>query len=71
MILFVLFMCVLCVNAQGGQKRALDPMRLESGPVVSCWMWSLRTEAAPQREQQGLLTPSRAACSPHNSLFTV
>lgn len=35
------------VIAQGGHspiKRALDPMRLEFGPVVSYWIWILRTE---------------------------
>lgn len=31
-------MCTTHMGAQGGQKRALDPMELEGQVVVSCHM---------------------------------
>lgn len=49
--LLFLFTCTLCVSViyahecsvHGGQKRALDFLKLELGMVVCCLMWILET----------------------------
>lgn len=56
----VVFVCVyvdVCASAQDGQKRASDPLGLESHADVRCpsvWCW--RLNSALLEEQQALLT---------------
>lgn len=37
-------MCQMCTGAHGGEKRALDPLELESQAVVSHPTWMLKTK---------------------------
>lgn len=47
--------CHLCVDLRRGQKRVLDPLKLELLAAVSHQMWTLGTKLRASREIVGTL----------------